>query len=144
MKRYKKVGKDCIIQVGDYTIRPSELKDASSYIGRMDLPMGLVLRDGIISQRGKIQIFQKSPKDYCFTILEKQEVIGLIELEPKIGTRENEAFVKILLPSRKDKEKQEEIEEIFIKLLKKMKVYYKVYIYRYEKEKMFTREVEIA
>lgn len=144
MKRYKKVGKDCIIQEGDYTIRPSELKDASSYIGRMDLPMGLVLRDAIIRQRGKIQIFQKSPKDYCFTILEKQEVIGLIELEPKIGTRENEAFVKILLPSRKDKEKQEEIEEIFIKLLKKMKVYYKVYIYRYEKEKMFTREVEIA
>ena len=136
--------KKIIFHEGIYTIRNSEVKDASSYVAKFDIPMGLILRDTIIRQRRNIQNFQNSAKDYCFTILEGEDVIGLIEITSKIGTHKQEGFAKILLAGEANKKKEEVIEEIFISFLKKAKLFYVVYIYKESRKKRYTRKVEIA
>lgn len=151
MNRNRKSQMDAsyILREGKYAIRPAITADAARYIDRFHLPISKELRDAIVDEKREIKQFQKSLTDFCFAILEEingnDVVIGLIETKAKRGTYGCEAYVEFFFPSKKDKAKRGEIEEMFIHLLKEVQLYDKVYIYTTDVSyPLLVKEVQIA
>lgn len=151
MNRNRKSQMDAsyILREGKYAIRPAITADAARYIDRFHLPISKELRDAIVDERREIKQFQKSLTDFCFAIVEEingnDVVIGLIETKAKRGTYGCEAYVEFFFPSKQDKAKRGEIEEMFIHLLKEVQLYDKVYIYITDiSDPLLIKEVQIA
>ena len=145
----RKIDANYILREGKYSIRPAVTADAARYIDRFHLPLCKELRDAIVDERREIKEFQKSLTDFCFAVVEQIDktdvVIGLIESKAKRGTYGCEAYVEFFFPSKEDKAKRGEIEEVFLHLLKEVQLYDKVYIYTTDlSHPLLVKEVQIA
>ena len=145
----RKIDANYVLREGKYAIRPAVTADAARYIDRFHLPLCKELRDAIVDERREIKEFQKSLTDFCFAVVEQIDkvdvVIGLIETKSKRGTYGCEAYVEFFFPSKEDKAKRGEIEEVFLHLLKEVQLYDKVYIYTTDlSHPLLVKEVQIA
>ncbi len=145
----RKIDANYVLREGKYAIRPAVTADAARYIDRFHLPLCKELRDAIVDERREIKEFQKSLTDFCFAVVEQIDktdvVIGLIESKAKRGTYGCEAYVEFFFPSKEDKAKRGEIEEVFLHLLKEVQLYDKVYIYTTDlSHPLLVKEVQIA
>lgn len=136
---------DCnkIIREGKFLIRPALETDAMPYLlkfnGNIKLAQKLLPR-----VRAEIKEAKESLINESYMILYEDTIIGGIECK---ATDESgcKAYVEIYIIQEEDKGKYEEVEELFIKLLKENYVYDTIYILAKESwDLRKAREVNIS